>query len=31
MDLFWLGVVVVLVIGTVGLIALCDPPGRRSP
>jgi hypothetical protein len=31
MDLVWLGLVVVLVVATLGLVALCDPPkaGRR--
>jgi len=31
MDLFWFGVVAVLVIATLGLIAVCEPPrqGKR--
>jgi len=30
MDFFWLGVVVVLVLLSIGLIALCDVPRERS-
>jgi hypothetical protein len=28
-DLFWIGVVIVLFVLTLGLIALCDPQGRK--
>jgi hypothetical protein len=31
MDLFWIGLVVVLVVATLGLIALCDPPRLGKP
>jgi len=29
-DLFWLGLVIVLALLTIGLIALCDPPRGGS-
>lgn len=31
MDLFWLAIVAVMMLFTLGLIALCDPPRRGEP
>ena len=31
MDLLWLGVVFLLVLLTLGLIAVCDPPRHGEP